>query len=135
MRKTLLYIWQLPQNLVGLLLVAIYKPEHMHIMGNGNKIYYSAAMHGGISLGKYSIVHTSHYRLSVNDSLKRDTVRHEAEGHAQQSRWLGWAYLLVIGLPSVIWAGLYGWLVPPSENGYYKFYTEKWADKLAGIER
>lgn len=135
MKKILLYLWQLPQNLVGLLLLAFYKPEYMHVMSNGNRIYYSAAMRGGISLGKYSIVHIDHYQLNVNDSLERETVRHEAEGHAQQSRLLGWLYLPVIGLPGVIWAGLYGWLIPPSKNGYYKFYTERWADRLAGIKR
>lgn len=26
-KKFLLYLWQLPQNLLGLLLIAIYKPE------------------------------------------------------------------------------------------------------------
>jgi hypothetical protein len=31
---------------------------------------------------------------------------------------------------------LYGTkLFPATPNGYYKFYTEKWADKLAGIKR
>ena len=135
MKQVLLYIWQLPQNLLGLLLVLLYKPERSHIMNNGNRIYYASRMTGGISLGKYSIVNVCHYRLSVNDSLKRDTVRHEAIGHAQQSRWLGWLYLLVIGIPSIVWAGLYGWIIPRSKNGYYKFYTERWADKIAEVKR
>jgi hypothetical protein len=43
--------------------------------------------------------------------------------------------LLVIGLPSIIWATLYGWVIPYSHNGYYRFFTEKSADKLAGIIR
>jgi hypothetical protein len=44
--------------------------------------------------------------------------------------------LFVIGIPSIVWAGLYGKkLFPATTNGYYKFYTEKWADKLAGIKR
>lgn len=34
MKKVLLYIWQLPQNILGLLLMACYKPERMHAMGN-----------------------------------------------------------------------------------------------------
>lgn len=130
-KNILLYIWQAPQNLLGLLLIAFYKPERMHTMENGNQIHFSTKMRGGISLGKYSLVNIGHYRLDINESLKRDTVRHEAIGHAAQSRWLGWFYLLVIGLPSLIWA----WLYNGDSKGYYKFFTEKWADKIAGVER
>lgn len=66
----------------------------------------------------------------MEDSLKRKTVRHEAVGHVAQSRMLGWLYLVVIGLPSLIWAA-----VCQERKKYYNFYTEKWADRLAGIER
>lgn len=134
-KQILLYIWQLPQNLVGLLLVAFYKPEQKHTLDSGVVVNYSSKMRGGISLGKYSILHMVNYRKDVNQSLKRLDVRHEAIGHAKQSQMLGWFYLLVIGLPSIIWAGLYGTIVKETPNGYYRFYTEKWADKLANIER
>lgn len=136
MKKVLSFIWQAPQNLLGLLLIAFYKPERKHIMENGNEIHFATNMKGGISLGKYSIVNIGHYRLKLENSLKRDTVRHEAIGHAKQSLYLGWLYLLVIGLPSLVWAGLYGKVIKPTKNGYYKrFYTERWADKLGGVKR
>lgn len=134
-KDILLYLWQLPQNILGLILIAFYKPEEFHIMDNGNRIYYSSKMSGGISLGKYSIVHISHYKKTLHQSLSRNTVRHEAIGHAEQSLRLGWLYLIVIGLPSIIWAGLYGPVITPTTNGYYKFYTERRADRLAGIKR
>jgi hypothetical protein len=130
-----LYIWQLPQNLLGLLLIAIYKPTRKHILDNGVEVHYAYKMTGGISLGKYALVHTIHYRQNIEESLKRDTVRHEALGHTKQSLWLGPLYLPIVGLQSICWAGLYGRLIAPSHNGYYKFWTEKWADKLAGVER
>ena len=44
-------------------------------------------------------------------------------------------YLIIIGLPSLIWASIYGKLIPYTNNGYYKFYTEKRADRLGGVER
>lgn len=135
MKELLLYIWQLPQNLLGLILVMFYRPERKHKLDNGVTVYYATRMTGGISLGRYAIVHTSHYRQDPEQSLQRNTVRHEAIGHAKQSRVLGWLYLLVIGLPSIVWAGVYGRLVKPSPNGYYKFYTERNADKLANITR
>lgn len=130
-----LYIWQLPQNLIGLLLIWYYKPNRKHIIDNDVEIYFTNNFPGGISLGKYSIVQTYHYRKDINELLKRDTVRHEAIGHAKQSKMLGPLYLIVIGLPSLIWAGMYGTIIKPTKNGYYKFYTERWADKLAGISR
>lgn len=131
MKNILLYLWQLPQHLVGLLLVACYKPERKHIMDNGNIIYFSTRMLGGISLGKYSLVNIGHYRLKIEDSLKRDTVRHEAIGHAQQSRWLGWLYLIVIGLQS----GLHAVLCKCRTHNYHDMWFEKWADKIAGVKR
>ena len=135
MKQVFFYIWQLPQNLLGLLIVALCRPERMHEMENGNRIYFANRMRGGISLGKYSIVNTSHYRKDINESLKRDTVRHEAIGHARQSLYFGWLYLIVIGLPSFVWAVLYGTAVKPTKKGYYRFWTERWADRIAGVER
>lgn len=135
MKNFILYFWQLPQHILGLLLIALYRPERKHIMENRNEIYYASRMKGGISLGKYSIVAICHYRNDLSESLKRDTVRHEAIGHAKQSLYFGWLYLIVIGLFSAGWAIVYGWLVKPTKNGYYQFWTERWADKIAGVER
>lgn len=129
------YIWQLPQNLLGLILIAFYRPERKHVLDNGVEVHYATRMKGGISLGKYSIVNTCHYRKDVNESLKRDTVRHEAIGHVKQSLIFGWLYLPIIGLSSFVWCSMYGRLIPYTNNGYYTFWTEKWADKLAGVKR
>lgn len=130
-KKIALYVWQLPQNLLGLLLIAFYKPERMHTMENGNRICFANRMRGGISLGKYSLVNTSHYRKDINESLKRDTVRHEAIGHATQSLYLGWLYLLVIGLQSALHAAL----CACKTHNYHDMWFEKWADKIAGVKR
>lgn len=131
----LLYIWQLLQNIIGLILIAWYKPQRVHKLDNGVKVYYTHKMKGGISLGNYCIINTGHYRKDINESLKRDTVRHEAIGHTKQSRILGPLYLFLVGIPSLIWAGLYGSVIKSTKNGYYKFYTEKWADIIAGVKR
>jgi hypothetical protein len=48
---------------------------------------------------------------------------------------LGWLYLPVVGLLSICWAGLYGTVVKPTKNGYYKVFPENWADKLGGVKR
>lgn len=38
-----------------------------------------------------------------------------------------------LGIPSFLWAMTHNKLFP--NKGYYWFYPEKWANKLAGIER
>lgn len=133
MKKILLWLWQLPQNLLGLILILIMKPEYKYVLENGNFVFFAKRMSGGISLGKYSII--SDYYHWGNQILNQNVVKHEAFGHGTQSRILGPFYLPVIGLPSLIWAWLYGTVIPYTKNGYYKWYTEAWADKLAGIVR
>lgn len=118
-----LYIWQLPQNLVGLVVLCfISHKEKCTVVGID--FYYSKTFPGGISLGKYVII----------GSKNETTVKHE-HGHQIQSMYLGPLYLIVIGLPSLIWAWLYGPVIPYTHNGYYRFYTEKWAEKLGKVER
>ena len=49
----LLYVWQLPQNLLGLLFLLALRPE-MRLNDWGLAIVYrSRRMRGGISLGRY----------------------------------------------------------------------------------
>lgn len=122
------WIWQLPQNILGLIMSLFLRPLTKLDTDTIADVYQSDRMSGGISLGKYAFVS----KISARDKLN---IAHEGTGHPKQSRRLGPLYLLVIGLPSLIWAGLYGWVIKPTKNGYYKFYTEKWADKLAGIDR
>ena len=115
--KVLRYIWELPQNLLGLLLRVIYKGTDSEY--EGAIVRMSPRMRGGISLGKYII---------VSEDASYGTVMHEF-GHCWQSLYLGWLYLLVIGLPSIIRASL------GRPATYYEFYTEKWADRLGGVTR
>lgn len=124
MKEFLLYLWQLPQNILGELLVLIYRPEGSYDY-DGARLHYSSRMHGGISLGKHIIV-SYRYR-----DYNGNTEKHEW-GHTRQSRMLGPLYLVVIGLPSLLWAA---WWNPGRKAGYFDFYTEKWADRLGGVER
>lgn len=120
----ILFIWQLPQNLVGLILRLFYPGSEKKEVA-GVPVLYNKNFPGGISLGCTVIV-------CKDDDMY---VLHE-HGHQIQSMYLGPLYLLVIGLPSLIWASIYGTSICPStHNGYYKFYTERWADKLGGVVR
>lgn len=124
--KILRWIWELPQCLLGLILTKIYKVKYKDSL-NQVKIY-SGKFPGGISLGLYILLSESNFKYSPN------TIKHEY-GHTRQSLYLGPLYLIIIGLPSIIWAAMYGNIIKKTKNGYYKFYTEKWADKLGNVKR
>lgn len=124
MKDVLLYLWQLPQNLIGLLLLKILEPEDAYDFEDV-RLYYSTQMRGGISLGRYIII-----RTGIHDYTGK-TERHEL-GHTIQSRYLGWFYIPVIGIPSLLWAA---WWNPCRKVSYYWFYTERWADHLGGVQR
>lgn len=123
LKGIMLYIWQLPQNLIGLLFLLFIKGEQKHTL-YGVGFYSSNGFRGGISLGQYIIM--GYYY--------EEKIKHEW-GHCIQSKMLGPLYLLVIGLPSLIWCWLHGTLIPRDKVSYFWFYTEKWADKLGGVER
>lgn len=117
MKDILLYLWQLPQNWLGLILLKVTGAEKE----NGVYIWKIPA---GLSLGQF---------VFVNKTADEITIAHE-KGHQKQSLYLGWLYLIIIGLPSFVWAILkaFGCF---KDIDYYSFYTEKWADKLAGVKR
>lgn len=119
------WVWQLPQNLIGLVYKGFIYEEISKDFYNEEENYHLLIKesNGGVTLGKYIFV----YRR-FNDLAK--VVRHES-GHVKQSKILGPFYLLVIGLPSIIWAATHRSIAP--EKDYYWFYTEAWANKLAGI--
>jgi len=52
-------------------------------------------------------------------------------GHQKQSLYLGWLYLIIIGLPSVT-GNLLNRVI---DFDYYKQPWEAWADKLGGVKR
>ena len=130
LKEIVLYIWQLPQNLVGLFLVLWYKREEVYHKLNGRTFYYTTEMPSGISLGNYII---------MNRQDKEDGMRHEY-GHSIDSRRWGPLYLLVIGLPSLC-GNIYdriahkNWKYSDSCEWYYNQPWEKSADKNGGVDR
>lgn len=120
----ILVIWQLPQVIVGFLVRLFIGAEKQPELSSqyDRRIFYWR-FGSGISLSTYYII----VRYNADDN----TVNHE-KGHTIQSLYLGPLYLIVIGLPSIIWAGL---IHKHTNKSYYWFYTEAWADKLGGVTR
>ena len=69
-KEILLYLHQLPQNIIGWCLTRKPKRQCKTIANDGEEVYLT-------------------------------TVSHE-HGHQKQSMYLGWLYLLIIGLPSAL---------------------------------
>lgn len=120
-KNIFIWIWCFPQMLAGLVLKKITNAKKV-----GNHYEYNVRS-GSISIGKYIFLCPSHWEDKI-------TLQHEY-GHTKQSLYLGWLYLFVIGIPSFVWASCFGWYRKKNNISYYDFYTEKWADKLAGIDR
>lgn len=120
--EILIWIWQAPQNIIGLIFRIIYPGRS--ILFRGVDVVVADRFPGGISLGRTIIINRPYY-ASIGG------WNHEY-GHTRQSLYLGPFYLFVVGIPSLLWA----WYWNPSRGvSYYSFYTEKWADKLGGVER
>lgn len=127
-------LWELPQCLLGFILFQVYSVgcHCMEAPYGDVRILYSERMRGGISLGRFIILPWKYRNNS--SSYVRDAISHEY-GHTRQSAWLGWLYLVVIGLPSLLWAWAHSTFRRLQEVDYYSFYTERNADKLGGVRR
>lgn len=134
----LLYIWQLPQNLLALIWTAILcifheKPEIRDY--KGVKYVWFKKWPNGVSLGHYVVI-GDYYEQRL------ETINHEY-GHTRQSLYLGPLYLLLIGLPSGLWNLIDRllmnvdpkWTYKRSYRIYYSMPWEHWADVLGGVER
>lgn len=130
--KTLNFLkatWELPQNTVGAIVKKVTKAVPYTTYKDAN--VYSWGINGGLSLGKYIFVP---YKIAppTNSRVQR-YIKHEY-GHTVQSKYLGWFYLPVIAVPSLIWAGCFEQYRQKNNVSYYSFYTEKWANKLGGVD-
>lgn len=119
----LLFVWQLPQNLVALTIMLFSKTEGViayrhYCFAVKTRMPKKAA---GISLGSFALI-------SPSCSYDERVVRHELDGHTVDSKIFGPLYLLVVGFPSALHLAFY-----KGRRSYDDFYTERWANKHAGL--
>ena len=118
-------VWGLPQTFAGLVtfvILALRGRPHFTHHGAMVTIWKTWA---GLSLGPFIFINER------EDGIDDGLLVHEY-GHTIQSLILGPLYLLVIGLPSVIWLKTPALSRRRRERGvsYYTFYTERWANSL-----
>lgn len=113
----ILWIWQLPQHLLALIMIKVLKAEKK----GKYYIYSSSSKISPFTLGQY---------IFIKKVTSEKSIKHE-EGHSVQSKYLGPLYLIVVGLPSLI-----GNIVDRYfDIDYYNLLWEKSADKLGGVKR
>lgn len=121
MQNILLWVWCFPQMLAGAVLA-----RATHAERHGDHYRYKSRR-GSVSLGEYVFLCPAHWD-------DEQALKHE-QGHTKQSRILGWLYLPLVGLPSIIWAGCFRGFRNKHHVSYYSVYPENWADRLGGVER
>lgn len=125
MIKFLKIIWQLPQYIVGLIYFwYLYRNNKLLTVLKEKDwtVYYKTSC-GSVTLGSF---------IFATSVATEKTIKHES-GHTKQSLILGPLYLLVIGIPSILWAWSHRWIAP--NKPYNWFYTENLADKLGGVSQ
>jgi hypothetical protein len=121
-KRKVFVLWELPQLLLSLALLAAVKKKIFKTLNyRDTNIYFVNGFPGGISLS-YIII------LNARYTDYPDVIKHEY-GHSRQSLMLGWFYLPVVGLPSLIRSIIWNIKKLP-EKDYYNKFPENWANKL-----
>ena len=129
----LLFIWELPQNIFGLVVYAIMKSRHRIINAEPetHRLFIETP-NTGVSLGWFIFWTPAGNRFPY---LTNDCRMHEY-GHAKQSVMLGPAYLIVVGIPSlsrVFYRKCFRKRYGMHWKNYFNGYPENWADRLGGV--
>lgn len=122
--------WGLPQTLVGFVIFLLNIRRH-HFIYKG-AVATQWKLGGSVSLGLFLFLGMSHEEPT--SEYEKDLIRHEY-GHTIQSLILGPLFLPIIGLPSVVWAGMFQKYRKKRKVSYYRFYTERWANKAGKVQR
>ena len=129
-KNILLFLWQLPQNVLGLTVILVTKAKKSH---NFKRVWLTQCCNFGVSLGYFIIFGDKDYFVMSTD------FAHES-GHCKQSLYLGPLYLLLIGLPSILF-NIYDrlfhkkWPYSDRYDWYYALPWEAWADRLGHVKR
>lgn len=128
------WLWQLPQVVVGCLWCIVARPRYLY--SHHHVHLFTCRFGGGVSFGPMAFYDERHQAaLLSRDPRVMPYICHEY-GHSMDSRLWGPIYLLVIGIPSGVHLWVRDWLKArfPSLENYYDFYTERRANRKAGLE-
>lgn len=130
LKSALFYLWQftyaLPQNLIGLVMLAIYKSKGAESEWYHNALitYIDKKNFGGVSLGIFIFINKSRTGDKLHD------IRIHEYGHTVQSLILGPLWLFIIAIPSMIWCNVPYFVKKRKLDNisYYWLYCEGWSN-------
>ena len=130
MINIILHLWQLPQHIIALIfrliqrnnIVEMYKKDISSFTKLNTAVYILENFNSGVSFGKYIFV--------AKNSTNLNLIIYHEKGHSIQSKYLGWLYLIIIGIPSALHHMWYFYKKKGKSTEYYDFWTEKWANNL-----
>ncbi len=129
LKVTFLWLHQLPQNIAGFVISRFAITKGSVSCQNSFPVYYLKNLkRRGVCLGDYIILD---YCYCSREN--RSSQLHEY-GHHRQSLYLGWLYLIVVGIPSTIRC-VYCSKKNKGSRWYYSGFPENWADSLGGVSR
>lgn len=105
------FLWELPSNLLAVLLFFFLGVDGFEFDKQRGIVVVTMSYQGGLTLGCFIFV----------SKECRNLLPHEY-GHIRQGWVTGPLYLLIIGIPSLIWCLIYKSTGKP----YDWFYTERW---------
>ena len=117
----LLFIWTLPQTLLGYIMVLCLKAWYNE---DDDVWVFESTFMSSVCLGEV---------ILLKKLCNINTLAHE-RGHQKQSRYLGWLYLIIVGLPSIT-LNLLSRVNKKVHKNYYTYFPENWADKLGKVNR
>ena len=123
------WTWGFIQNLSGLCMAILWRQKDWHRYKNAIVTHYTnrkRASKGYFAMGMFIFTDDR-----LPEAIYNKVLSHEY-GHTIQSLIVGPLYLFVIGLPSLLWAGLPVFQRRRHDRhvSYYSFYPEKWANAL-----
>lgn len=122
--------WCLPQNVVGAVVSLFLRGERYRYHGALVTLYRGEKR--AKKLGAFSLSAFIFVPACWPEHMRRGVIPHEY-GHTVQSLIMGPLYLLLVGLPSAIWANVYGRRYKKyAVRGvqYTSRYPERGADRL-----
>jgi len=129
----LLFIWELPQILLGIVVFAVMKSRQKVIKIEQEAHHFIIeTVNIGVSLGWIVFWTPQGNRFS---HLNNDCRMHEF-GHARQSAIFGPLYLIIVGIPSisrVLYSKWYYKKYGYIWKNYFNGFPENWADRLGGV--
>lgn len=130
------WTWGLPQTLVGLVYYLLnIKQKHYYYHGSVVTIWKSKS---SLSLGMFVFVsddpfcyYDSFRKTYSEDEFSNMLLVHEY-GHTIQSLFFGPMYLLLVGVPSILWSFLPVFVQKREMEklSYFSVYPERWANSL-----